>query len=308
MKILITTPGGRVGSQVTRRLLDAGVRPVLLSRHPDKVAAFVERGAEVRAGSLLDEGFVVDAARDADTLFWVTPPDPAAADLRALQQRYGAIAAKAIAVNGIARVVNLSSLGAHLDHGVGPVNGLHDVEKAIDEVARNVTHLRPTAFMENTLFSLPALQRGDDLYLPVSGAVRMPYIATADIARVAADALTDTSWSRRRVLTLFGPGELSYDEMAAVISESVGRAVRHIKVPISAAIAAMTQMGLSESVATSYAELYAAFESGLIFTGVGREPDVRTQTSFREFARGVLAPLVGVGAGSDAAPGRVRGA
>lgn len=52
MKIVVTTPTGNVGSQVVR-LLQAGVRPTLLMRHPDKLDAETAALADVVQGDQL---------------------------------------------------------------------------------------------------------------------------------------------------------------------------------------------------------------------------------------------------------------
>ena len=138
MKIAITTPSGHVGSAVTDFLLDFGgdIHVKLLARRPKNLENFVKRGAELCIGSQDDSNFLVSATRDVDALFWVTPPGFGSDDLRAFQNRIGKAGAFAIRTNKISRVVNLSSIGAHLSSGVGPINGLYDVEGLLDEVCR----------------------------------------------------------------------------------------------------------------------------------------------------------------------------
>ena len=76
MKIAVTTPTGHVGNAVTEYLLNYGgdVRVKVLGRRPDKLRAFLNRGAEMGVGSQDDEEFLVRETRDVDALFWVTPP------------------------------------------------------------------------------------------------------------------------------------------------------------------------------------------------------------------------------------------
>ncbi|MCX5770924.1 MAG: NAD(P)H-binding protein, partial [Candidatus Hydrogenedentes bacterium] len=75
MKITIAAPTGHIGSKVADILLERGVKVVLLSRYPDKVRHFVDRGAEVVQGTLEDPAFVSRATRNVDALFWLTPPN-----------------------------------------------------------------------------------------------------------------------------------------------------------------------------------------------------------------------------------------
>ena len=148
MKIAVTTPTGHVGSAVTDFLLEFGgdVTVKVLGRRPEKLQEYVQRGAEIAVGAQDDVDYLVNATRGVDALFWATPPGYGSDDLRAFQNRLGKAAATAIGANKIPRVVNLSSVGANLSSGVGPINGLHDVEVLLDNVATNITHLRPGFF------------------------------------------------------------------------------------------------------------------------------------------------------------------
>lgn len=106
MKVVVTTPTGNVGSRAVRLLLQAGVRPTLLARHPARLDQATRDLADVVEADLSDAAAVVRATRDADALLWVSPPteDPAA-DPVAWYAGLGAIAARAVAENGIGRDV-----------------------------------------------------------------------------------------------------------------------------------------------------------------------------------------------------------
>lgn len=293
MRIVVTTPTGNIGSKLTDRLLAAGADVTLIARHPEKVAGFVARGASVAQGSQEDEAFVLEATRGADVLFWLTPPSYQAPDFRAYQRRMGAIAARAIQANRIGRVVNLSSVGAQLGYGTGPVNGLHDIEQAIGQVATNVTHLRPGAFMENVLMSLETIRTAGAMFLPVPGDARIPMVATADIAEAAAKLLLDPSWSGQRALLLWGPAELGYGDVAATLTKVLGKPVAHVQVTPEQARQAMLGMGMTAGMVDSFLELYDAFATGRIVQGLPPSPDLRGTTTFEQFATTVIKPLVG---------------
>lgn len=293
MSIVITTPTGKIGSRLAELLLQAGKKVTLLARHPEKVARLAAMGATVKQGSLNDAGFVREATQGAKALFWLTPPNVEVADFRAYQRELGRIAAEAIQKNGIAHVVHLSSLGAHLGSGTGPVNGLHDIEKILDGVAANVTHLRPAAFYENILGSLETMKQMGALFQAVSPAVRVPMIATRDIAEVAAKQLADLSWSGRRVLTFFGPEDLSYSEIAAIISREIRRPIEYVQVSPDQVRDALVGLGISADVAGQYVELAQAFDSGLLLKGLTNVPDWRTSTSFAQFTRDTIGPALG---------------
>jgi uncharacterized protein YbjT (DUF2867 family) len=292
MKIAVTTPTGHVGRFVAEWLLDAGANVTLLARDAEKLGRLVTRGAGVAEGDLEDKDYVIQATRGMDALFWVTPPDITSSDFRAFQNRVGLAGAEAIRVNRIGRVVNLSSAGAHLASGGGPINGLYDVEQLLNGVATNITHLRPGHFFENYLMSLDSIKHDGRIFMPVSGSRRIPMIATRDIARIATDRLVDTTWSGHWVRCLYGPADLSFDEAAAAIAQGLGRKVVHVKVDEDAARKGMIASGMSENFADLLLEMYRGCESGALRPEKERSPENYTPTRLTDFAREVIRPLI----------------
>ncbi|RJO66170.1 MAG: NAD-dependent epimerase/dehydratase family protein [Myxococcales bacterium] len=292
MMIAIVAPAGHIGSRLTARLLDAGQKPILLARNPEKVAAAVKRGATVHQGDVTDRDFLVEATKGAKGIFWLTPPNPTAPDFRAYQRHLAENVAAAIKENQIPRVVNISSVGAHLPEGTGPIAGLYDVEQAINGVATNVTHLRPGMFMENTFYSLQTIKTANSIFMPISAKVKAPLVATRDIGDAAAEIFLDKNWSGKRVIHLFGPNELTFAEQALILSRVLERPISHITVSPDQAYQSLTQMGASPDVAKRYLEMYSAFEKGAPIAGLKNIPERRGATNFETFVREVFRPAL----------------
>lgn len=289
MKVVINTPTGKIGKALTERLLETDVDLILLARSPEKVKPFADRGATIAEGNLEDAGFVVRATRGADVLFWVTPADYAADDLRAHYNKLGRIAAGAVTENRIPRVIDLSSMGAQHKDGTGPIAGLHDIEKMLDKTGAHVTHLRPAFFMENFFMQADAIASMGAIYMPVPGSTRLAMIATADIAETAAERVLDSSWTGRSVIELAGPADMTFDGAAQVLGSALRKDVRHVPVSMDQTRGALVGMGVSGGVADSYLEMYAAFAAGAI------RPEApaalkRTATTFDAFAENVFRP------------------
>ncbi len=288
MKIAVNTPNGNIGKPLTKHLLDAGAELILLTRSPDKVKPFAERGAAVHEGNLSDESFVVEATRGADVLFWLTAGDYTVDDLRAHQNMMGRNAAAAITANKIARVVDLSSIGAQHDSGTGPIAGLHDVEKILEKTGAHITHLRPGFFMENYFMYVGPIASEGTVFLPLPGSTRLAMIATADIARHAADRLLDTSWTGRSVIELVGPEEVTFEDAARTIGGAIGKDVKHVQVTEDQSREAIKAMGISTGVANLMNEMHAAFAAGKVVPE-GPNPVVATMT-LETFAKNVFRP------------------
>jgi uncharacterized protein YbjT (DUF2867 family) len=290
MKITTTTPTGNIGSKLAIRLLDAGAELTVIARDPTKVAALAGRGARVVTGSQADPAVVTEATRGADALFWLTPPDYTAADFRKYQRQMGGAAAAAIRETGVARVVDLSSIGAQLPSGVGAISGLHDVEELINAAAKNVVLLRCGFFMENFLGLAQPVKNMGKLFMPIPPEVPMPMVATTDIAEVAARWLLDASWTGHRVTGAHGPADLPMTEVARVLSRVLGKPIDYVQISVDQAMAVMG-VGMSESALASVHEMYSAMAEGKVRPSEARSPETTTTTTFEQFARDVFSPL-----------------
>jgi uncharacterized protein YbjT (DUF2867 family) len=288
MRIVINTPTGHIGRALTENLLGAANELVLLVRDAGKVKAFADRGAKIAQGDLEDASFVREATQGADALFWLTPPNFATKDPLAFQRRLGENAVAAVRANRIPRVVQLSSVGAHQgEKGLGPISGLCSVEKLLADSSAHVTHLRPAFFMENYLQSVPTVHRDGRIYMPLPGNLRLPMIATRDIAEVAAERLRDGKWTGRSVLELVGPEQLSGEEVARRLGEALERKVEYVQVSDPQAKESMTSMGMNPAVADLMLEMYEATRQGKVAPeGQPRQ----TPTTFARFARDVYRP------------------
>ncbi len=292
MTIAITGATGNIGSVLADRLLRAGADITLLVRNADKAQHFAERGAKLAVGDLTDEAFVVSATRGASALFWLTPPNYAATDFRAYQNRLGDNAAAAIRTNNIPYVVHLSSFGAHLGHSAGPVNGLYDIEKKLDAVAANIVHLRPGFFMENLFGNLATIKSAGAIFGPISPTATFPVIATRDIGEIAAQILGNLDWSGRTVRELQGPRHLSWSEIAGTLSGTLGREVKFVPVTAEQAIESMKGMGLPEDISSQYVELYQGIDKGVLRCEQPLGPQTATTTTLEQFAADILKPAI----------------
>src|SRR6266436_238756 len=66
---------------------------------------------------------------------------------------------EAIKASGVKRVVNLSSIGAHLSGGTGPIAGLYDVEHTLNTLEGiAIKHLRAGIFYINFFFDMAIIR------------------------------------------------------------------------------------------------------------------------------------------------------
>jgi uncharacterized protein YbjT (DUF2867 family) len=223
MRIAVTTPDGHVGRHLTRILIRAGVKPLLLTRHPGQLDAELRDHVDVVAADSWDAEQVVAATRGVDAVYWVNPPsasdDPLADHARATTAIVAAVRA-----NRIGRVVFQSSVGAEMRHGAGEIDALAATEVALDALDIDVTHLRCGYFFTNLTYEIDALRHGTvQTMLPPDAP--MAWVAPRDIAEVAATTLLNPAWSGRRVQAVHGPADLSWAEVASVLTAELGHEV-----------------------------------------------------------------------------------
>ena len=298
MKITVTAPTGNIGRVLTEKLLGGDAEIILIARSAEKVAGFAERGARVIQGSLADAGLIQQATEHADTLFWLTPLNYTAEDFRAYQNSLGDVVTEAARSRSEMHVVHLSSTGAHLAEGTGPIKALYDIEQKLNAATQRVTHLRPTYFMENVLPSLPTIAANGAIFSTIPPEVGLPQIATRDIAATAAETLLGDAPASPRVVHLFGPEEISFARVASTVCEAIGKAVAHVVIEADQLRSAMLDMGMSADMAEQLLELEDAITKGLVVPPEGST--VRTTaTTFAAFAREVVAPAYRQAAGAS---------
>jgi uncharacterized protein YbjT (DUF2867 family) len=287
MKIVLTTPTGHIGNKLANMLLDRKSDITLIARHPEKVKDLASRGAKVIAGEHSDSTVVEQAVRGADALFWLTPSDPTSHDPLGLARRMAEAGASVIRKHPDLHVVQLSSAGAFLPKGTGPIVGLYETEEKFRAAGRNIISLRPNEFMENVFFSLPAIIEQDSVFTSIPGSVKAPFIATRDIAEFAAEFLLNPI-NGHHVVDIVGPQEISLDEWARIAGEAVGKQIRVVTVPGDKLKAAMSQSGMSPEMAALLVEMEEAFPK---IQGQFKGDQKRIgKVTFAQFAREVFAP------------------
>jgi uncharacterized protein YbjT (DUF2867 family) len=289
VRVVVTTPTGHVGSRVATLLVQAGERPVLLARDPDRVDPGLRAAAEVVAVDLTDADAVVRATAGADALYWVDPSVPAD-DPVASYARLGAVGARAVRENGIGRVVFQSSVGAEARTGFGEIDGLGRTEELLDATGAAVTHLRCGYFFTNLLLDLPGVLAGTlSTTLPLDH--RLPWVDPRDVGDVVAARLLSTAWEGRCTQGVHGPADLSFREVAATLTDVLGRPVRAVQVTDEEAAAPLRELGLTPAQVDGVVGMLRGQRDGFVPEDP-RTTASTTPTTLAAWAQAVLVPAV----------------
>jgi uncharacterized protein YbjT (DUF2867 family) len=277
---------GHTGRRLAELLLESGEKVRALGRSQDKLAPLAKMGAEVMAGDAGDARFLASAFRGAEGVFTLIPPDAHAADYRGLQDSIGEATAKAIRESGVRRVVFLSSVGADVPAGTGPIAGLHAQEARLRKLEDvHVLSLRAGYFFENFYESLGLIRHQGINGGAVAPDVPIPMIATRDIADAAARALRERDFQGFTVRELLGPRDLTQAEATRILGARIGKPdLKYVQFPYGDFTKALLQAGLSESVAGLYTEMSRALNEGKVKSVEGRRKENTTPTRFEDFA------------------------
>lgn len=277
---------GKIGSKVSMTLLRMGENVRMIGRDETRLKPFVSQGAMPFVGDASDTEFLIRAFSGAVAVFVMIPPHYGASDFGAFQDSIGQSIATALQEANVHYVVNLSSVGAELAEGTGPITGLHRQEERLNRVpGLNVLHIRAAYFMENLLMNIPLIRSSGIMGSAMQGELRIPMISTTDIAEEIADRLLSRDFSGTSAQYLLGQRDVSLDEAAAIIGRSIGRPdLKYVQFPYAEAEKGMVGAGISPDVARSYIEMSRAFNEGKI-KAPARAIENTTGTTIEEFAK-----------------------
>lgn len=219
--IFVLGATGKVGRALVPALLDTGAVVRALTRDPAK--ARIDPRAETVRGDLgtADLPALLDGA---DRVFVLTQGHSA--------DREAAVA-HAAARAGVTHLVKLSTSGVHFGQNDPITRGHAEAEEAIRTAGPKWTILRPGAFMDNRFAWLRSIREENAVYAP-EGDPASALVHVRDIAAVATLALT-TSGHEGATYELTGGEALTTAEQVAILSEAIGRPVKYVEEPESAA-------------------------------------------------------------------------
>jgi uncharacterized protein YbjT (DUF2867 family) len=291
--IIITAPAGQIGHQVLGNVLSSGEPIRVIARDPSRLPAEARERVEVIHGSHGDIDVVDQAFAGADAVFWLVPPDPHANSAEAAYVDFTRPACDAFKRHGVQRVVGISALG----RGTVAARhaGLATASLAMDDLiaSTGVSYraLTMPSFMDNLLRQVPAIKDRGVFVTPISGDRKLPSCATRDIAAAAARLLLDGSWSGAGHVAVLGPEDLSFNDMAQIMSEVLSQPVRYQQIPGQALKDRLTGAGMSAAMAQATVDMMIAKDQGLD-NAEPRTPESTTPTSFRQWCEEVLKPAV----------------
>jgi uncharacterized protein YbjT (DUF2867 family) len=289
---VVTGATGHSGHVVAEKLLKAGKKVRAVGRSAERLQRLATQGAEVFVCDLSDHKALAFAFAGAQGVYAMVPPNMAAEDYRAHQERITDALASALAESKVKHVVALSSFGADKAEGTGPVIGLHLFEEKLNRIpGLNSLHLRAGYFMENTLAQIRIIKDIGVAAGPLRAELELPMIATRDIGAAAAERLIRLDFSGSQTQELLGQRNISMAEAAGIVGRAIGRPhLGYSRLPNEQVRAAFLQMGMSKSIADLMLEMCEALNTGHMAALETRSTENTTPTWYETFVKEEIVP------------------
>jgi uncharacterized protein YbjT (DUF2867 family) len=283
---------GNTGHIVANNLLARGQKVRVVGRNSAHLQHLTAKGAETFIADVTDASALSKAFQQTDSAYVMIPPNPASTDPLGYANRVSDAIAAAVQSAGTKNVVALSSVGASLASGTGPVVGLYNLEQKLNQIgSANVLYLRAGYFMENTLPQVNAIRQMNAVASPLRPDLKLPMIATRDIGTAAADLLLHPTIQGKQTRELLGQRDLTYTEVASTIGNAIGKPdLQYVQAPDDQFRGALVQMGMSEPFAKLLLEMISSLNSGKMRALEPRTQQNTTPTTYETFVAETFVP------------------
>jgi uncharacterized protein YbjT (DUF2867 family) len=247
--ILVTT-AGKVGSEAVCLLRQQDVPVRVLVRDPAKAKALADAGAEITAGDLADPASIDEAMAGVTTVILVSPGVPA--------QELNVVGSAARA--GARHIVKATSK-ASADSPIARRRWQAEIEAGLAASGLPHTLLRSNAYMQNVLALAPAIAKTSS-FGSSAGRGRTGMVDARDVAAVAAAVAAAPAPHAGKTYWLTGPELISNNDVAAVLSNLLGRTITYRQLSLDEDKDTMIRAGVPEQVAQMNAQAFSLTAEG----------------------------------------------
>lgn len=294
MKIILSGSLGHISRPLTQELVEQGHEVTVISSKADKQAEIEALGAKAAIGSLEDRDFLTQTFTGADAVYTMVPPAnyfDHDLDLTAYYHLLGNNYAAAIKASGVKQVVNLSTIGAHLEKGSGILIGAHDVEGILNALPADVaiTHMRPTSFFYNLFAHTHSIKNEGRIATNYGVGDIIPWVAPVDIAAAIAEEIGRPFTGRK--FRYVCSEELSGTETASILSAAMGKPLEWVLLSDEETLNGLVQAGLNPTIAAGMVEMFAGLHTGLLSEDYFKHRPVLGKTKMAAYAKEFAAAL-----------------
>jgi uncharacterized protein YbjT (DUF2867 family) len=282
---IITGSIGHISKPLVEGLVKAGKNVSVITSSTNRVADIEKLGAKALVGSIQDLNFVKKSFAGADVIYTMIPPIWQTSNWRASMNEVGSNYAAAIKDAGVKYVVNLSSVGAHVGDGVGPVDGLADFEQLLNKIpGLNVKHLRPSFFFYNFYSQIGLIKQAGIIGGNYGDNDKFYLVHTRDIAATALEELLNLKFEGNSVRYIYGD-ERYGKEIAEALGKAIGKQINWVAFSDEQQKEGLLGAGLSETHAQGYTSMGKALREGAMQADLRKQKPAPGPTQLEEFAK-----------------------
>ena len=290
MKYVITGSIGNISKPITEKLVQSGNNVIVITSKQDNVVAIEELGAIAAVGSVEDGDFIIRIFAGADAVYLMIPPKWSVTDWLAYQQKVADNYVDAVKSNNVENVVQLSSVGAHMRKGAGPVDGLGYLEDQLGKLENtNVLMLRPSYFFNNLFGQADMVKSAGIFGANHGGQEKLVLVDTNEIAAVAGDALLNLNFTGQSIKYIAND-ERTTEEIAKVLGEAIGKpGTSWVVFSDEQSLQGMLDAGLPETIAKEYTQMGQSINNGLMQEDYWKNKPVLGKMKLEDFAKAFAA-------------------
>jgi uncharacterized protein YbjT (DUF2867 family) len=291
MKYILTGSTGNISKPIAAALINAGHEVVIVTSDANKKGVIQNLGAKAAIGNVNDVSFLTETFKGADAVYLMIPPTFTTEDWPTHIKQIADNYIQAIKDSGIKKIVQLSSIGAHLGYGAGPINGLAYLEQQLSKLENAaVLSLRPSYFYTN-FFTMADLIKNAGIMGSNFGQAneKMVLVHPSDIAAVAAKHLLALDFAGHSH-EYISSDVRTFAEIGQVIGNAIGKPeLLWVQFSDEDAYNGMLGAGLKKTTADGYLEMGQGINSGIVqedYFNSGAEPQgkVKLEDFAKEFA------------------------
>jgi NAD(P)H dehydrogenase (quinone) len=259
VRVAVTGASGQLGRKVADFLLER-LEPseiVLLTRTPEALSSYSERGADVRRADFDEPASLADAFSGADRALLISALD---FDRRVAQHRAAIDAAKTAGI----RHLLYTSIPNPEGNPAAAAPSHHATELAARASGLAWTFLRNSLYAD---FQVPVVAQAiaSGQLVTSAGEGRVAYVSRDDCAAAAAAVLVQEG-HEEKAYDITGPQALGPQDIAALAAELGGRPVDVVPVDDDALVAGMIANGVPEAAAPILLSFVVAAREGFLDT------------------------------------------
>ncbi len=289
--ILITTPTGDIGARVLSNVLKAGENVHVILRDASKLNADTRSRIEIIEGSHADGGAIAAALNGVSAVFWLPPGSPLARNPEDAYVNFSRAFCTALPSSSVSHVVGVSALGRAWPKPAGLAAASNAMDDMIAATGVAYRSLACASLMDNIVRQIGPIRDQGAFFQPTPGDLKLPHVAKADVAAIASRLLTSQDWDSVAELALCGPEDLSFEEMATILSETLGREIAFHEMSVEDFGGMMRGIGATDGMAQGYVEMMTAKNEGMDNAACPKDRSA-TPTTFRNWCETELLHII----------------